>query len=68
MNHDGLMDILFTNGDAFDYLPPRPRPWHSVQWLENKGNHTFEHHPIGKFEGGRRRQRWGHGCGRGELL
>lgn len=51
MNGDGLMDILFTNGDAFDYLPPRPRPWHSVQWLENKGNFVFEHHPIGKFEG-----------------
>jgi hypothetical protein len=51
MNRDGLMDILFTNGDAFDYLPPRPRPWHSVQWLENKGNFQFEHHPIGRFEG-----------------
>lgn len=51
MNRDGLMDILYTNGDAFDYLPPRPRPWHSVQWLENKGNFKFEHHPIGKFEG-----------------
>jgi hypothetical protein len=51
MNGDGLPDILYTNGDAFDYLPPRPRPWHSVQWLENKGNYRFEHRPIGKFEG-----------------
>jgi len=51
MNKDGLMDILYTNGDAFDYLPPRPRPWHSVQWLENQGNFRFEHRPIGKFEG-----------------
>ncbi len=51
MNRDGLMDILYTNGDAFDYLPPRPRPWHSVQWLEHRGNFTFEHHTIGKFEG-----------------
>jgi len=51
MNKDGLMDVLFTNGDAFDYLPPRPRPWHSVQWLENKGGYKFEHHPIGKFNG-----------------
>ena len=32
------MDILYTNGDAFDYIPPGPRPWHGVQWLENKGN------------------------------
>jgi hypothetical protein len=51
MNKDGLIDVLFTNGDAFDYLPPRPRPWHSVQWLENKGGFKFEHHPIGKFNG-----------------
>jgi hypothetical protein len=51
MNGDGRMDILFTNGDAFDYLPPRPRPWHSVQWLENKGGLKFEHRPIGKLEG-----------------
>jgi hypothetical protein len=51
MNRDGLMDILYTNGDAFDYLPPRPRPWHSVQWLENRGSLRFEHRPIGKFEG-----------------
>ena len=51
LNRDGLMDILLTNGDAFDYLPPRPRPWHSVQWLENKGNFKFEHHSIGLFPG-----------------
>jgi hypothetical protein len=51
MNGDGLTDILYTNGDAFDYLPPRPRPWHSVQWLENKGGFKFDRHPIGKLEG-----------------
>jgi len=51
MDADGLMDILYTNGDAFDYLPPRPRPWHSVQWLQNKGSFKFEHRPIGRFEG-----------------
>ena len=51
LNRDGAVDILYTNGDAFDYLPPRPRPWHSVQWLENKGNFKFEHHPIGPYEG-----------------
>jgi hypothetical protein len=51
LNQDGLLDILYTNGDAFDYLPPRPRPWHSVQWLENRGNLEFEHHPIGLFAG-----------------
>lgn len=51
LNHDGRVDVLLTNGDAFDYLPPRPRPWHSVQWLENRGNFKFDHHPIGIFPG-----------------
>ncbi len=51
LDQDGSTDILYTNGDAFDYLPPRPRPWHSVQWLQNKGGFTFEHRPIGNFEG-----------------
>ncbi|MEO8592725.1 MAG: VCBS repeat-containing protein [Candidatus Solibacter sp.] len=51
LNRDGAIDILYTNGDAFDYLPPRPRPWHSVQWLENKGGFKFEHHPVSLLPG-----------------
>jgi hypothetical protein len=45
------MDILYTNGDAFDYIPPQGRPWHGVQWLENKGNLNFEFHRICNFTG-----------------
>jgi hypothetical protein len=48
---DGDLDILFTNGDAFDYIPPGPRPWHGVQWLENKGELEFAYHRIGDFPG-----------------
>jgi hypothetical protein len=48
---DGDSDILYTNGDAFDYIPPQPRPWHGVQWLENKGNLKFEFHRIYNFAG-----------------
>jgi len=51
LNKDGKMDILYTNGDAFDYVPPVPRPWHGVQWLENKGNINFEYHRICNFAG-----------------
>ena len=51
LNKDGKPDILYTNGDAFDYIPPRPRPWHGVQWLENKGNLNFEYHRICNFAG-----------------
>jgi len=48
---DGDEDILYTNGDAFDYIPPQGRPWHGVQWLENKGNLDFEFHRICNFTG-----------------
>ncbi len=51
LDKDGDLDILYTNGDAFDYIPPGPRPWHGVQWLENKGSLKFEYHRIGDFPG-----------------
>jgi hypothetical protein len=51
LDQDGDMDILYTNGDAFDYIPPQGRPWHGVQWLENKGNLNFEFHRICNFTG-----------------
>lgn len=51
MDGDGLVDILYSNGDAFDYLPPRPRPWHGVQWLKNFGGLKFEVRRIGDFPG-----------------
>ena len=48
---DGDADILYTNGDAFDYIPPQGRPWHGVQWFENKGNLNFEFHRLCNFTG-----------------
>ena len=51
MDLDGDLDVLYTNGDAFDYIPPGPRPWHGVQWLENKGGLAFEYRRIGDFSG-----------------
>lgn len=51
INGDGKQDILYTNGDAFDYVPPTPRPWHGIQWLENKGNLNFAFHRICNFAG-----------------
>lgn len=51
LDQDGDQDILYTNGDAFDYIPPQGRPWHGVQWLENKGNLAFEFHRICNFTG-----------------
>ncbi|MCG8525617.1 MAG: VCBS repeat-containing protein [Opitutales bacterium] len=51
VDRDTDLDILFTNGDAFDYARPGPRPWHGVQWLENKGRGFFEFHRLGDFPG-----------------
>jgi hypothetical protein len=51
LDKDGDDDILYTNGDAFDYIPPQGRPWHGIQWLENKGNLKFEFHRICTFIG-----------------
>lgn len=50
MDGDKDPDILFTNGDALDYQPD-PKPYHGVEWLENKGNLTFEFRDIGRFYG-----------------
>jgi len=51
LNQDGREDILYTNGDAFDYIPPRGRPWHGVQWFENRGELNFEFHRLTDFVG-----------------
>ena len=50
LDRDGDLDILYTNGDSFDYALPGPRTWHGLQWLENRrGNFTF--HRIGNSPG-----------------
>ena len=51
LNRDGRMDILHTNGDGFDYAEPGSRPWHGVQWLENRGDGFFKFHRIGDLPG-----------------
>jgi len=50
MDNDNDLDLLFTNGDAND-LQMDPKPYHGVQWSENKGNLTFIYHDIGRFYG-----------------
>lgn len=51
VNEDDKPDILFSNGDAFDYARPGPRPWHGVQWLENMGEGDFKFHRLGDLPG-----------------
>lgn len=52
LNRDGRPDVLFTNGDGFGPTPqPGPRPWHGVQWLENRGGGDFRYHRIADLPG-----------------
>jgi hypothetical protein len=51
LDHDGDADLLYSNGDAFDYAPSNSRPWHGVQWLENKGQLQFDFHRIADLPG-----------------
>lgn len=51
LNRDGRPDILYTNGDGFDYAEPGSRPWHGVQWLENLGQGFFKYHRLGDLPG-----------------
>ena len=50
LDSDGDMDMLLTNGDAHD-LQKDPKPYHGVQWLENRGDLKFQFHDIGRFYG-----------------
>lgn len=42
LDGDKDIDILFTNGDAFD-TQTDPKPYHGVQWLENHGDLKFQY-------------------------
>ncbi|MCY2965466.1 MAG: VCBS repeat-containing protein, partial [Planctomycetota bacterium] len=49
LDRDGDLDVLYTNGDTLDsrFL----KPYHSVQWLENRGEFPFTHHHIDAMAG-----------------
>ncbi|RMF39872.1 MAG: VCBS repeat-containing protein [Planctomycetota bacterium] len=51
LDGDGDLDLVYCNGDAFDYSPPKPWPWHGVQWLENQGGLRFQYHRLTDFGG-----------------
>lgn len=53
LNKDGKLDVLYTNGDVLD-SPEQLRPYHGVQWLENRGTFPFTHHPLAVLPGAHR--------------
>ncbi len=48
LDKDGDLDVLYTNGDSFDR---GPKPYHSVQWLENEGSFPYKHHHLCEMPG-----------------
>jgi hypothetical protein len=53
LDGDGDLDVLYTNGDVLD-APYILKPYHGVQWLENKGKFPFEHHHLTPLYGAMR--------------
>lgn len=51
LDRDGDLDVVYSNGDAFDYAPPTGRGWNGLQWLENRGGLSFRYQRIGDFSG-----------------
>lgn len=50
LNGDSALDVLYTNGDILD--PPYVlKPYHSIQWLENRGSFPFVHHHLAHMHG-----------------
>ena len=52
LDGDGDQDILVTNGDMFD--DGLVKPYHGVQWLENRGKLNFVVHPLALLPGAHR--------------
>jgi len=50
LNGDGKLDVLYTNGDTLD-KPHLLKPYHGIQWLENRGKFPFAHHAIAPMYG-----------------
>jgi hypothetical protein len=51
LDRDGDADLLYANGDAFEYAPPNSRPWQGLQWLENTGELRFQLHRMVSLQG-----------------
>jgi hypothetical protein len=54
LDRDGDVDVLMTNGDTLD--DKTVKPYHGIQWLENKGTFPFTEHPLANMAGVARAQ------------
>jgi hypothetical protein len=46
---DGDLDVLMTHGDTFD--DTIVKPYHGIQWLENRGGYPFVEHRLADLPG-----------------
>jgi FG-GAP-like repeat len=51
LDGDRDLDVVYSNGDAFDYATTVGRSWNGLQWLENTGGVAFTYHRIGDIPG-----------------
>jgi hypothetical protein len=49
LDRDGDLDVLLTHGDSFD--DGIIKPYHGIQWLENRGVYPFVDHPLATMPG-----------------
>jgi hypothetical protein len=49
LDKDGDLDVLLTHGDTFD--DGLIKPYHGIQWLENKGTYPYTEHTIAGMAG-----------------
>jgi hypothetical protein len=49
LDKDGDLDVVMTNGDMFD--DRLLKPYHGIQWLENRGTYPFTPHLLAHLPG-----------------
>jgi hypothetical protein len=49
LDGDGDLDVLLTHGDTFD--DQIVKPYHGIQWLENRGGFPFVEHTLADLPG-----------------
>lgn len=49
LDGDGDLDVLLTHGDTFD--DAIIKPYHGIQWLENRGTFPFVEHTLADLPG-----------------
>jgi hypothetical protein len=54
LDGDGDLDVLYTHGDTFDDTVVKP--YHGIQWFENKGSYPFVAHDLATMPGAQRAQ------------